>query len=194
MPYIHINQPWVYMCSPSRSVSLPELKFQSYFLSFLPTLTKVIFRKFKPYSYSFSPGKENPSLVPKMWAGGGGGLVTKSCPTLRPHGCSLLGSSVHVILQARIQEWVAISFSRGSSWPRDWTWVSCIAGRFFTIWATREAHPFWRQQAKRSWASQVALVVKKPPASAANARDAGSIPGSGRSPGGGHGNPLQYSC
>ena len=45
------------------------------------------------------------------------------------------GSSVHGILQARILEWVSISFSRWSSWPRDWTWVSCIAGRFYTIWA-----------------------------------------------------------
>ena len=36
-------------------------------------------------------------------------------------------------------EWIAISYSRGSSWPRDQTWVSCIAGRFFTIWATSEA-------------------------------------------------------
>ena len=53
--------------------------------------------------------------------------------------CSLPGSSVHWIHQARILEWVAIPFSRGSSWPRDQTWVSCIAGRFFTIWATREA-------------------------------------------------------
>ena len=43
-------------------------------------------------------------------------------------------------------------------------------------------------------ASQVALVVKKPPANAGDVRDAGSIPGSGRSPGGGNGNPLQYSC
>ena len=50
------------------------------------------------------------------------------------------GSSVHGILQARILEWVAIPFSRGSSQPRDQTWVSCIAGRFFTIWAIREAH------------------------------------------------------
>ena len=41
--------------------------------------------------------------------------------------------------QARILEWVAISFSRGFSWPRGWTWVSCLAGRFFIIWATREA-------------------------------------------------------
>ena len=47
----------------------------------------------------------------------------------------------HGILQARILEWVAIPFSRGSSWPRSWTHVSCIAGRFFTIWASREAPP-----------------------------------------------------
>ena len=45
-----------------------------------------------------------------------------------------------------------------------------------------------------SWASQVALVVKNPPANAGNVRDSGSIPGSGRSPGGGHDNPLQDSC
>ena len=48
------------------------------------------------------------------------------------------GSSVHGILQA-ILEQVAISFSRGSSRPRTWTQISCIAGRFFTNWATREA-------------------------------------------------------
>ena len=47
-------------------------------------------------------------------------------------------SSVHGISQARILEWVTIPFSRGSSWPRNRTWVSCIASRFFTIWATRE--------------------------------------------------------
>ena len=55
-----------------------------------------------------------------------------------PMDCSPPGSSVHGILQARIQEWVAIPFSRGSSQPRDQTWVSCIAGKFFTIWVTRE--------------------------------------------------------
>ena len=53
--------------------------------------------------------------------------------------CSLPGSSVHGILQARILAWVVAPFSRGSSQPRDWTQVSCIAGRFFTIWATRES-------------------------------------------------------
>ena len=46
--------------------------------------------------------------------------------------CRLPSSSVHGIYQARILEWVAISFSRGSSWPRIWTWVSCLAGRLFT--------------------------------------------------------------
>ena len=49
-----------------------------------------------------------------------------------PMDCSPPGSSVHGILQARILEWVAMPSSRGSSWPRDQTWVSCIAGRFFT--------------------------------------------------------------
>ena len=46
--------------------------------------------------------------------------------------CSLSDSSTHGILQARILGWVAILFSRGSSWPRDWTWVSCLVGGFFT--------------------------------------------------------------
>ena len=59
---------------------------------------------------------------------------------LLPQGLySLPGSSVHGILQARILEWIAIFFSKGSSWPRDQAQVSCIAGRFFTIWATRDA-------------------------------------------------------
>ena len=54
--------------------------------------------------------------------------------------CSPPGFSVHGILQARTLEWVAISFSKESSWPRDWTQVSCLAGRFFTTWAARETH------------------------------------------------------
>ena len=62
------------------------------------------------------------------------------CPILcHPMDCSPPGPSVHGIFQARKLEWVTISFSRGSSWSRDWTWVSCISGRFFTIWATRKA-------------------------------------------------------
>ena len=55
-------------------------------------------------------------------------LVTHLCPTLcDPMNCSLPGSSVHGILQARRLEWVAIPFSRGSSQPNDGTQVSCIA-------------------------------------------------------------------
>ena len=62
-------------------------------------------------------------------------VVSDSCD---PVDCSLPGFFVQGILQARIPEWVAISFSKGSSQPRDWTQVSCIAD--FTDWATREAH------------------------------------------------------
>jgi len=57
----------------------------------------------------------------------------------RPVDCSPPSSSVHGIVQARILEWVAVSFSRGSSWPRDRTQVSHIAGRRFNLCTTREA-------------------------------------------------------
>ena len=66
-------------------------------------------------------------------------LVVQSCPTLcDPMYCSLPGSSVHGIFQARILEWIAISFYRGSSRPRNGTQVSRIVSRRFTVWATRE--------------------------------------------------------
>ena len=78
--------------------------------------------------YMFSPGLGVESEVAQL------------CPTLRyPMDCSPPGSSVHGIFQERILEWVVISFSRGSSQPRDWTQVSLIAGRCFNLWATREA-------------------------------------------------------
>ena len=64
----------------------------------------------------------------------------QSCLTLwDPTDWSPPGSSVHGVLQARILEWVTMPSSRGSSWPRGRTWVSCTGGRFFTTWATREA-------------------------------------------------------
>ena len=95
--------------------------------------------------------------------------VTQSCPTLcDPMDCSLPGSSLHEILQARVLEWVAISFFRGSSRPRDRTQVSRIPGRCFNLWATR--------------------TIKK---SAWNVGDLGSIPGLGRFLGEGDGYPLQ---
>ena len=167
--------------------------------------------------------------------------LLQSCSTVcDPMDCSPPGSSVHGILQARIPEWVAIPFSRGSSPPRDRTQVSCIAGGFFTteplgkpmcvcmcmcvvakkqvfsVWAEVKKVSkslFWHVFSKYSFSvfgklksvSQpyrldssvivvLSLVVKNPPANAGDVRDTGLIPGSGRSSGGGHGNPLQYSC
>ena len=128
--------------------------------------------------------------------------VAQSCLTLwDPMDCSLPGSSIHGISQARILEWVAISFSRRSSQPGNWTWVSCIVGRGFTVWATREV--LWRRHAiiyqtgiDRDTATDTDelhwwLSDTEP---ACNAGDLGLIPGLGRSPGEGNGNPLQYSC
>ena len=87
--------------------------------------------------------------------------MSNSCKCLD---CSPLGSSVLGIFQARIPEWVAISFFRGSSWPRDQTPVSCTVGRFFIDWATREA------------------LVKNVPANAGDARVCGFDPWGGKIP------------
>ena len=90
--------------------------------------------------------------------------------SLRPH------RLYHGVLQARIPEWVAFPFSRGSSQPRDQTEVSCIAGRFFTVWATR-----WRCGKEATWQRR------------RHKRDRFD-PWVRKIPWGGHGNPLQYSC
>ena len=83
------------------------------------------------------------NIVNRLWNEKPKVLVAQSCLTLcNPMDCSPPGSSVHGISQARILEWVAMPFSRGSSWPRDRTHVSCIAGTGRQIpyhWATREA-------------------------------------------------------
>ena len=73
-----------------------------------------------------------------------GMLVAQPCLTLcGPMACTQTRSSVHGLLQARILEWVAIPFSRGSSQPRDQTHISCVAGRCPTIWATTYIPLFW---------------------------------------------------
>ena len=86
-----------------------------------------------------SPGPGAVTLDHSLRMGGGKGKeseVAHLCLTL----CDPMdGFSVHGIFQARGLEWVAISFSRGSFWPSDRTRVSRIAGRRFTVWATREA-------------------------------------------------------
>ena len=91
--------------------------------------------------------------------------VAQSCPTLSdPMDCSLPGSSVHGVFQVRVLEWLPLS------------------------------SPFLIVRIHYYQASQVVLVVKNMSANAEDIRDVGSIPGLGRSPGGGHGKPLQYSC
>ena len=91
--------------------------------------------------------------------------VAQSCPILcDPMDCSLQGSSVHGIFQARVLEWLAISFSR-RSWPRGWTWLSCIVGRHFTIWATREVH-WWKKETwkENKWKNQNCMLLRSSPA------------------------------
>ena len=142
-------------------------------------------------------------------------VVTSSC---NPLDCSPPGSSVHGISQARILEWVPISFSRGSSWPRDQTCISCIAGGFFTTEPTRK--PYKGVNMRENWVRvyrnsalflqlfhKLKIVYLKicphnhvglslwlsSKQSTCNAGNTGLIPVSGRSPGAGYGNPLRYS-
>ena len=87
--------------------------------------------------------------------------VVQSCPTLcNPTDCSPPGSSVHGIFQARVLQWVTISSSRGSSRPRDWTQVSHIAGRRFTVWATREYNGILFCN-KREWGTNTCYNMDK---------------------------------
>ena len=95
--------------------------------------------------------------------------VAQSCPTLcDPVDCNLLGFCVHGILQARILEWIATSFSRGSSRPRDRTRVSRVGGRRFNLWAIREALGTWTDSfffwtwekwSRKIWISHVSFLI-----------------------------------
>ena len=99
-----------------------NISFDSYLSSYIMQTLKLTVMKFK--------------ISHIIWSIN---IFTQLCPTLcNPMNCSPSSSSLQGILQARILEWVVISFSRASSWPRDWNQVSFIASRFFTIWATRE--------------------------------------------------------
>ena len=123
-----------------------EALFLSFFFSFMWTIFKV-FIEFLTIFFLFS--------VLVFWPWGMWDLISLtrdqthtpalevkwkllSCPTL----CDPMGCTVHGILQARILEKGAFLFSRGYSWPRDQTGVSCISGRFFTSKDTREALPW----------------------------------------------------
>ena len=108
-------------------------------------------------------------LVPRMHAFS----VAKLCLTLwDPMDCSQPRSSVHGIFPARILEWVAISFSKGSSQPRDQTLVSHIAGEFFTIWATREA---LNDRALSSWSTEWLPLTWNPHSDLLNEREINAL-------------------
>ena len=86
-------------------------------------------------------------------------LVAQLCPVRCDlMDCSTPGFSVHEILQARILKWVAIPFSRGSFWPRDWAWVSCIADRFFTKSPKQDSDTGKDQRQKEKRAVEYELV------------------------------------
>ena len=89
------------------------------------------------YLTDFLRGRENDAIFKYKWEKKV--KVTQWCPTL----WDPMDYIVHQILQARIQERVAFPFSRETSQPRDQTQVSCIAGGFFTSWATRKAQEYW---------------------------------------------------
>ena len=95
-----------------------------------------------------------------MCVGEGAVCVSCSVALCDPMDCSL---PVHGILQARILEWVAIPFSRGSSWLRDQTQVSYIVGRFFTIWATREALSTSLHLHRKLWVQAILWEPQQPP-------------------------------
>ena len=85
--------------------------------------------------------------------------AAQSSPTLcDPVDCSPPGSSIHGILQVRILEWVAISFSRGSSRSRNQTRVSRIAGGCFNLWATRDRTKSWYNLSRKQWSLKCVCV------------------------------------
>ena len=98
-------------------------------------------RKWQPTPVAWRiPGTGEPGGLPSM----GLHRVGHDWSDLAAAAAGAAGSSVHRILQARILEWISIPFCRGSSRPRDQTLVSCITGRFFTVWATGNSEIMFR--------------------------------------------------
>ena len=133
----------------SSIITLPKPKlplWEPAFQNFLPLIVLKSFdgtkhdkhTYFNIWCFHFGALKSTISKRPinKKWS-----EVAQSCSTLwdRMVGWSLVGSSVHGIFPAIVLKWIVISFSRGSSQPRDRTWVSRIIDRCFTVWATRKS-------------------------------------------------------
>ena len=122
-------------------------------------------------------------------------LVAQLCLTLcDPMDCNLMGSSVHGILQARILEWITIPFSRENFPTLNLGLLHCRQNLYYLNHSGSPNELRLVAKIKPLMQAQVFPGGSEVKASASNARDLGSIPGSGRSPGEGNGNPLQYSC
>ena len=93
------------------------------------------------YETSLGPSNCSGRISTFFWTYNCCCLVAHSCPTLcNPMDCSLPVYSAHGISEARILEWIAISFARGSSWLRDQNHIFCLAGGFFTTWEAQDIH------------------------------------------------------
>ena len=88
-------------------------------------------------SFDFKEGRKAKEI--NLKTGGGGGLVTKSCPTLATP-WTVAYQALSTRFSTRILEWVVIFFTKGSSWPRNQTQVSCIAGRLLTYWSAMDSN------------------------------------------------------
>ena len=132
--YLTLTNPWTVACQAPLSIGFPSQEYWSG-LAFLSPVDL-----FNPRTKLTSPALTDGFFCHWATEVKSESEVSQLCLTLCDlMDCSLPGSSVHGILQARILELVAISFSRGSSQPRDQTRVSSTAGRHFTVGATREA-------------------------------------------------------
>ena len=131
------------------------------------------YRPLYAYSCTLTTAKtwKQPNAHGKMSGKRIGGIYTRQCCCLaaksiqillQTHGLSLPGSSVHGTSQARILEGVAISFSRGSSQPRDQTPVSCLAGRFFTTEPPGEPYTMEYYAAKKEWNNAICSHIDGP--------------------------------
>ena len=124
--YVYVSMLLSQFVSPSPSLAVSTDPFSMSASLFLPCkqFQQYHFSRLHIYLWSFPGGAESESESE----------VAQLCLILcDPMDYSLPGSSVHGIFQARILEWVAISFSRGSLWPRDQTWVSCFVGRHYRL-------------------------------------------------------------
>ena len=135
---LHFAHVFINTVSPKQETIPPERRS---LLFYHPTSGKFILNLSSILSNLWLSHEDLGEIMAGHWSLLSKVKVTQSCPTV----CDPMDFTVHGILQVRILEWIAFPFSRGSSQPRDWTQVSCIAGRFSTSWATREVQEYWSE-------------------------------------------------